>query len=523
MTHAKTFQKVGVASFIMMASVFASRLIGAFREIAIAGTNGIQAGVDAYQIAFVLPEILNHVVASGFLSITFIPIFTRYLQQDDEETGWKVFSMIHNVFGLLLLVLVIVSVIYAPLLVSLTAPGIKDPQTFAMAVRMTRIILPAQLFFFSGGLLMAVQFAKENFFIPALAPLFYNLGIIVFGLALGPYIGMEGFAWGVLFGSFIGNFLIQIIGFKKVGGRFGLNFNLKHPDLIQYIKVTLPLAAGLTMTFSTEIQFKFFGSYLEQGTIASLNYGLRVMFIIVGIFGQAVGVAAYPYMAKLAVSGKMAELNHLLNQTLKYMTLIIPVSVLFAVLSHEIILILFQRGAFDARATQFTAGILPFFMAGSVAFCAQTIVSRGFYAKQNTLFPAIVATICVAVGLVPIYFLIQSYGAKGLALGISISVMIQIVALFESWSIKNNNTGRSSVYAFFVKILVISGGIGLITYGSAQGLRQVFSQESFTGCLAISTLTGLIFVLIFYAAGRIFSINEITMLFNRIVQRFSRS
>ncbi len=182
------YQKVGIATLILMASVFLSRVIGLFREMAIAYAGGARADVDAYQIAFVIPEILNHIVASGFLSVTFIPVFSKYLAADRETEGWKVFSVIMNSFGLMLIVFITISMYFTPELISLTAPGIKDPLLLAKAVRMTRIILPAQFFFFTGGMFTAAQFAKESFGLPALAPLIYNIGIIAGGMLLGPFL-----------------------------------------------------------------------------------------------------------------------------------------------------------------------------------------------------------------------------------------------------------------------------------------------------------------------------------------------
>ena len=198
------YQKVGIASLIMMASVFLSRFLGLFRLMAIAYIGGRSGDVDAYQVAFVIPEILNHIVASGFLSITFIPIFSQYLAQNQEAQGWQVFSIILTCFGSLLLIFLVIAHVFAPELVALLTRGRPDPVFRANVVRMTRIILPAQFFFFTGGLFMAVQFAKEKFLIPALAPLIYNLGIIAGGFLLGPRLGMEGFSWGVLAGAFIG-------------------------------------------------------------------------------------------------------------------------------------------------------------------------------------------------------------------------------------------------------------------------------------------------------------------------------
>ena len=512
-------KKVGIASFIMMCSVLASRVIGIFREMTIAGTGGIEAGVDAYQIAFIIPEILNHIIASGFLSITFIPIFTYYLTSGRKQEGEKVFSNIMNCFGLLLIIFIIISLIWTEELVSLFAPGIRNPQTFSLAVKMTRIIIPAQFFFFAGGLLMAVQFANEKFFIPALAPLLYNLFIILGGLVLAPYMGMEGFAWGVLIGAFTGNFALQIIGVRKLKMRYSPIINLSHPDLLKYLKLTLPLMLGLTMTFSMEILVKFFGSFLETGRIAAMNYAIRIMFILVGLFGQAIGMASYPFMAKLAGEGKLMELNQLLNNTLKFIFLVIPFSVLFIVLNHEIVFLLFQRGSFDAQATMITANILPFFMVGAFAFSAQTLISRGYYAVQNTLFPSIFSSVCVLLSLPLIYWLMLIKGATGLALGLSISVAFQVFALFECWSRKNDNPDKKQVYLFFLKIMLISLLMGVLLYFSVSVLRAIFPYHSFKAALIISFITGIEFILLLLAIGKLFKINELSILFEKIIRR----
>ena len=150
------YRKIGLASLIMMASVFLSRLFGFIRLMVIAYVGGRSAEVDAYQIAFVIPEILNHIIASGFLSITFIPIFSRYVATNREAQGWEVFSIILSSFGALLILFIAAGMLWAPDLVALIARGRTDPIFRQQVVRMTQIILPAQFFFFTGGLFMAV-------------------------------------------------------------------------------------------------------------------------------------------------------------------------------------------------------------------------------------------------------------------------------------------------------------------------------------------------------------------------------
>ena len=321
------YRKVGAAALIMMASIFLSRILGMLRESILSALIGANTATDAYKVAFILPEILNHVLASGFFSVTFIPIFARYLAADDEEGGWEIFSILLTVLGTLLIVLIVIGMVATPELLAWLAPGkSSNPLFMHMAVRMTRIILPAQLFFFVGGMFMAVQFAKERFLMPALSGLIYNLGIILGGVALAAHVGVEGFSWGALGGAGVGSFLIQWMGARKVGLHFRINFNWRHPDVRHYVALTLPLMLGLTMNFSTEIFSKFFGSFLAAGAITQIDFAWRLILAMVGFFGQAIGVAAYPFLAKMAAQGKYEELNQLFNNTLRYIALVIPVS-----------------------------------------------------------------------------------------------------------------------------------------------------------------------------------------------------
>ncbi|MEZ4551715.1 MAG: lipid II flippase MurJ [Desulfobacterales bacterium] len=446
------YRKIGIASVIMM--VFGIPQPG---DRAGSG-NGhrpaaalVRPWYFSYQIVFVLPEILNHIVASGFLSVVFIPIFSRYLADNRETEGWRVFSIIILTgFGTLLLFLIGIGRMVCPGAAGVLAPGITDPSVKADAIHMTRIILPAQFFFFTGGMLSAVQFAKEQFAIPALAPLIYNLGIIGGGVLLYNHLGMAGFSWGVLAGAFIGNFALQIRGARRAGLRFSLIFNMNHPDFKKYILLTLPLMLGLTMTFSTEFFLKFFGSFLPEGRIAALNYSLRVMLILVAFFGQAVGVASFPFMARLAAEKKLAEMNQLLNDTLRYLALVIPFSVLFMVLRHEVIMILVQRGRFDAAATVLTADILVYIMAGAV--CGSDRRSQRLFAVQNTLFPAVYGTLAVIVSL-PIYYVGMQYMGGEWRWPCLPPPSSRFSCFTASGTKKSRNTEYPAVARFYVKII----------------------------------------------------------------------
>ncbi len=297
-------------------------------------------------------------------------------------------------------------------------------------------------------------------------------------------------------------------------------FDFRHPDLRQYIVLTLPLIVGLTMTFSTEFFFKFFGSYLPSGSISGLNYGLRVMLVLVAFFGQALGTASFPFMARLAAENKMDEMNRLLNTTLKHLTLVVPFSMLVMVLRHEVIVMLFQRGRFDADATALTARVLICLMVGAFAFSAQTVVVRGFYAVQNTLLPAILCTLAVLLSL-PFYVLgMKAWGVGGIALAISFSAVLQVMMLFIIWNKRGRNRQAREVYLAFAKMFMFSVPVGGVLYGVRNGLVTWVDVTSFSGSLTVSAITGTLFLVILVAGGYALKIEEIQLGLNRIVHKF---
>ncbi|PID73706.1 MAG: murein biosynthesis integral membrane protein MurJ [Desulfobacterales bacterium] len=518
----RLYGKVGLAGLIMMASVFLSRVAGLAREMIIAWRAGADFSVDAYQAAFVLPEILNHILASGFLSVTFIPLFSGYLARGEEEEAWRVFSVILTTFGALMLALIAASELMAPLLIRLVAPGKTDPAFRAAAVEMTRIMLPGQFFFFSGGLFMAVQFARERFFIPALAPLIYNCSIILGGLVLDGVAGISGFSWGVLSGAFAGNFLLQAWGARRAGMRFVPCFDPRHPDLIMYIRLSLPLMLGLTMAFSTEFFLKFFGSYLPDGGIAALNYALRIMFLLVGLFGQAAGAASFPFMARLAAENRLDEMNRLLNLAVRYLCVVMPISVLFMVLRREIVSLLFERGKFGPEAVALTSDAMLFLMAGAAAFAAQTVVIRGYFAVKDTLFPAVFGSLAVAASL-PLYYLGRKLcGIQGVAAAVSLSAAVQVIFLFALWNRRtgNRNTGVGKTAGKLFLLSAVIGPALEILRRFLQGIPAAYgiSVLPWIRDFSVCALTAALFCLLAAAGARLLRIPEITEIAGRLKQ-----
>src|SRR5438093_2630324 len=316
MATASLKRRIAQSTGIVMASVLVSRLLGFFREWTVAHQMGSNAVTDAYYAAFTLPDFLNYLVAAGSLSLTFIPVFAQYVAEDREEEGWRVFSTVICVMGLALVALVALAEILTPQLATLIAPGF-GPAEKARLIFLTRLMLPAQICFYLGGILSAVQYAKGQFVVPSLAPLIYNIGVILGGVFLSPKIGIMGFAVGVLAGATAGNFLLQLYGSRRAGARFVPNFDIRHPGFRLFLKLAIPIMLALSLSFADDWIVRWFGSYLQPASITWLSYSKTLMRVPLTAVGQAVGVVSFPLLAKLYSEGKFDELNRMLNSTVK--------------------------------------------------------------------------------------------------------------------------------------------------------------------------------------------------------------
>ena len=471
-------RRIAVATAIVMASVLLSRVLGFFREWAVARLLGANAGTDAYYAAFTLPDFLNYLIAGGSLSVTFIPIFAKYVAEKREDEGWYVFSTIVTVMGFALVGLVILGEIFAGPLVKLIVPGFKARAELQHAVFLTRLMLPAQICFYEGSILTAVQYQKNQFVIPSLAPLIYNISIILGGVLLSSRMGITGFAVGVLCGAFVGNFLLQIYGAHRAGAKFLPNFNVRHPGFWLFVKLSIPIMLALGLAYADQWIIQFFGSSLPAASITWLKYGKTLMQVPQGVMGQAIGVASFPILAQLYSENKFQDLNRLLNSTFRgIVVLLVPISALTMAQSLPLVHLVFSHTRLHGTDIEATAGTLALFSLGMFAWSAQYILARGFYATRDTITPAVVGTLMTVLSLPVYWWLFHRWQHLGLALASSLGSIAYAVVLFVLLNRRTKNAEQGSLVLFFTKVVAASVVVGLACHWLAARLEAVMAWD----------------------------------------------
>jgi putative peptidoglycan lipid II flippase len=340
--------RVAGAAGIMMAAILASRLLGLVRDMVISYYFGASWITDAYKAAFRLPDFLYYLIAGGALSSAFIPVFTEYLtrRQECDERGdaagaracedeaWRVFSIFGTlIFCGLTVVVILGELVTVQLLQWFVVPGWQG-SPLQLTANLTRIIFPAQLCFFLGGLMMATLYARKHFLMPALGPVVYNVAIIVGGVIggafFGPYRGIYGLAIGVVVGAIAGNIVMQLWAMRRFGVHYRPSFDYRHPGVVKIAKLMLPVLLGLSLPQLHLIIANWFASFLTvKGTITWLDNANKLMQMPLGIFGQALSVALLPTLSSLAAERDFPNLRKQFNLGLRaILFLTIPSSVL---------------------------------------------------------------------------------------------------------------------------------------------------------------------------------------------------
>ena len=416
------------ASVLLAASSVASGLVGLARGKYIAWVFGAGPQTDAYMAAFRLPDLMNNFLVGGAVSITFVTILNRYRERGEENEGERLLFTVLNLMVLVLAAASIVLMLFAAPFVRWTNPGFPAAQV-ALCAHMTRILLPAQIFLFAGSVLGATLLVRKQFLYQAVTPILYNLIIIACGVLLHRRLGVSSLAIGATAGFLFGSLGINAWGAARERIRFRWEIDLHHPGLRMWLFMTLPLMFGFTLPFLDQYFAGFYASH-AAGDITRLANAKQLFSAPMAMLAQAAGVASMPFFAQLWAKDERFEFaTGVADSVSRVVALSLLATSAMIALSHPIVELIFGGGRFTPGDVNLTAWFFAFYTLSLLAWSAQAIYARAFYAAGITWLPMLASTIILFVAF-PLYGLgYRMWGAAGLALASDAGILLQALTL----------------------------------------------------------------------------------------------
>lgn len=421
-----------------MATFVASRLLGLLRDVVIGAQFGTSDALDAYNAAFRIPDIIFTLMAGGALASAFIPTFSGYLARDDDEGAWRLASGIINLLLVSLTIAAVIAALFAEPLVTYLAPGFSAEKQ-ALTVPLMRLMLIAPIIFSVSGVVMGILNAKQDFILPGLAPIAYNLAIIAGAVLLSPTLGIYGLAIGAAIGAGL-HFLVQVPGLIKVGARYSARLSLRDPGVRQVLRLMAPRVLGLAIVQINFLVETILASNLGTGAVSALNYAWRVMLLPQGVVAQSVAIAAFPTFSDQFARGQLDQLRSALSATLRVILFIaIPSAIGLLVLRVPLIQLIYQRGEFRDTSTELVATALGFYALGLIGHSGVEILTRAFYGMHDTRLPVALGVVSLIINLVLSLSLINVLGIAGLALANTVAALAEMVLL--AWVLRSRLNG----------------------------------------------------------------------------------
>jgi len=490
-------------------AVFASRILGLIREQVLAGLFGAGYFIDAYVVAFRIPNLLRDLFAEGALSSAFVTVFTDYDQKKGPKETWRLANNVLTALFVIVGALTLIGIFFAGDIIMLMAPDFsRIPGKIALTRDMTVIMFPFFILVSLAAAVMGMLNTKGYFFIPAMSSAFFNLGSIVSGVILAfvfPRFGRPAIV-GMAVGTLIGGFLqlaIQLPSLHKVGFNLSPLLSFRDEGLRRVIRLMIPAIIGLSATQINIFINTYFAASCEQGSVSWLNYAFRLMQFPIGVFGVAISIATLPVVSRHASNKDLTQLKGAyLSALIMAFALTIPASCGLVILAKPIIKLIFEHGRFTGYDTLHTAEALSFYAIGLFAYASVKIVVPVFYALDDTKYPVIASFMAVVVNILVITMTIDSFQHKAIAFSTSITMILNFV--FLSLILYRKVEGYDLGYLFksLAKVLMASAAMGLIVYYVHGWLEGIWGHglhaELFSLSITIA-FAGLSYFFLLYA------------------------
>jgi putative peptidoglycan lipid II flippase len=457
-----------------MASTFLSRIIGLARVKYIVWLFGRGMEADALNAAFVLPDMISYFLVGGAASITFVTILTRYRETGREAEGERSLSVILTTMYLVLGGAIVLAEIFAPWYIHWWFNGF-DARKAALCVLLTRILLPAQLCFFAGGVFGAVLLVRKQFSVQAVSPLIYGLGTIVGGLLLVKQMGVPSLAIGTVAGAFLGPFLLNWFFARRAGTRYRPILDWRDHGLREWVRLSLPLMVGVSLvTADTWIILHFASA--TSGAVSLMSYAKQLFTAPMAMLAQAAGAASMPFFASMWSKERHYEFaTEVADSVSRVAALGLLAAGGMVALAAPLVELIFLSARFSSGDARACAAYFAIFSVSMFLWSAQAIYARAFYAAGNTFVPMLASTVVTVVSW-PIYAaLYRWHGAMGLAIASNLGIALQTLTIALLLHQRRMVSLASLDYAELGRCLLAALASGAGVWAVVWGLRGLFA------------------------------------------------
>ena len=512
--------KVAKAAVGLMAATLVAKILGFGRELALASAYGASGVSDAFLVSMNIPAVIFTAIGTS-LGTAFIPLYCDVNAKGGEEESIKFTNNVFNIVVLICLVLSVLGEIFTPQIVKLFAVGFEG-ETLKLAVYYTRVMILGLSFLGMSYIMMAYLQVKENFIIPGIMSVPFNI-MIILSIFLSVKISPALLPWGSLIGLFF-QFLIQYPFARKKGYKYTPLIDFKEEHLKRMLWLVAPVLIGVAVTQINTMVDRTIASTLVEGSISALNYATKLNQFVMGMFIVSISSVVYPMLSKLSSENNKEKFNKsIITSVNTVVLLVIPISIGAIILANPIVKLLFQRGEFDARATQMTSVALTFYSIGMIGFGLRDILGKVFYSLKDTKTPMINGVIAMILNIILniLFVKFTNMQLAGLAFATSISALFTITLLFISLRKKIGNFGGKSIALGMIKSLIsgiIMAVITLIAYRFiANMLGSGFIQEAIT--LALSVAIGAI---VYGISIIILKVDEVNIILDKVKEKLNR-
>lgn len=449
----------------------ASRVLGLVRDQVMASMFGAGNAMDAFNVAFRIPNLVRDLFAEGAMSAAFVPTFTRHLTTEGKESAWRLGNNVVNALILLTGVMVVVGFAFAsPLVTAFAGDYGSVPGKLDLTILLTRIMLPFLTCVALAAAFMGMLNSLHQFFIPALSPAMFNVATIVCAFTLVPLMPLVGLppiaaiAIGTLAGG-VAQLAMQWPLLRREGFAYRPTLDWRDPGLRRVLVLMGPGTIGLAATQVNVFVNTVLATGQGTGAVSWLNLAFRLMYLPIGLFGVSIATATLPAVSRHAAQQDNAAVRTTIADGLSLMLMLnVPATVGLMVLAVPIVRVIFEHGAFTAADTAATASALECYAFGLVGYSVVRILSPSFYALGQNRTPVIVSMATVVANVALNLLFVRIFGYRGLALGTSLAALFNAIALLVLLRRRLDGLDETRVLRSLIKILAASAVMGLTAY-----------------------------------------------------------